>query len=205
MKHISTILSSLSLVGVIVLFVIFLQDSNKEVNDENQSITQNSSDSLVSSNGTFAFIDVQRITNEYGYYKEIVVELEAKQKRAESKFRNKAQAFQEEYEAYMKKAQMGAFLSQQSQQQQEQQLMAKQENLKMLEQDLSMQLQTDMQKLDAQATDTIMSSLSAFNKNANYDLIFNSATILDKGTAVDVTDTILSILNTRYDKSKVQK
>jgi len=205
MKNISTILSSLSLVGVIVLFVIFFQDNNKNILEEEIIIDEISTDSVILSTGVFAFIDVQRITNEYGYYQEIVVELEAKQKRAESKFRNKAQAFQEEYEAYMKKAQMGAFLSQQSQQQQEQQLMQKQESLKVLEQELSMKLQGDMQKLDAQATDTIMNSLKAFNKIAKYDLIFNSATILDKGAAIDVTDTILSILNTRYEKQKVQK
>ncbi len=200
MKNLSIILSALSLAGVIVLFVMFSQKTT-EVSVEKEIIVNDSTQlEKIEPTGTFALIDVQRITNEYVYYQDIVVELEAKQKRAEAKFRKKAETFQGEYEAYMKKAQMGAFLSQQSQQQQEQELMQKQESLKMLEQDLSIKLQTDMQKLDAQATDTIMSSLKAFNETAKYDLIFNSATILDKGAAIDVTDTILSILNTRYEK-----
>jgi len=202
MKNISLILSSLSLVGVIIIFVMFAKEHSCSAETETPIVSDSTVVESIPTTGTFAYIDVQKITNEYGYYQEIVEVLDQKQKRAEAKFKNKAQAFQEEYEAYMKKAQMGAFLSQQSQQQQEQQLMAKQENLKALEQDLTMKLQTQMQQLDAQATDTIMSSLKAFNKEAKFDLIFNSATILDKGSAVDVTDTILSILNTRYQKSK---
>lgn len=201
MKNISLALSALSLVGVIVLFV--MNSQNSEINIEKE-ITLN--DSTITEakvpTGVFASIDVQRITLEYAYYQEIVIDLEAKQKRAESQLRNKAQSFQSEYEAYMKKAQMGAFLSQQSQQDQEQDLMQKQENLKALEQDLSIKLQTEMQQLDAQANDTVMKYLKEYNREAKYDLILNSATILDPGVTVDVTDTIISLLNHQYNLQK---
>ena len=205
MKNLANILSALSLVGVIVLFVMFFQTKGNVAGDVEDGILKDSTSVEVidsTETGKLALIDVQRITNEYGYYKEIVVKLESKQKRAEAKYMRKAQAFQKEYEAFMKKAQMGAFLTQESQQQQEMDLRQKQESLSYLEQELSQKLQIEMQKLDAQATDTIMSYLKKFNKKAQYDLILNSATILDAGVTVDVTDTILSILNTQYNLHK---
>ena len=205
MKNLASILSGLSLLGVIVLSVLFFQTKGGAVNEIEDVVLHDST--LIESvnrkaTGRLALIDVQRITNEYGYYKEIVVKLESKQKRAEAEYMKKAQAFQREYEAFMKKAQMGAFLTQESQQQQEMDLRQKQESLANLEQELGQKLQIEMQKLDAQATDTIMSYLKKFNKEAQYDLILNSATIIDPGVTVDVTDTILSILNTQYNLHK---
>ena len=132
MKNLANILSALSLVGVIVLFVMFFQTKGNVAGDVEDGILKDSTSVEVidsTETGKLALIDVQRITNEYGYYKEIVVKLESKQKRAEAKYMRKAQAFQKEYEAFMKKAQMGAFLTQESQQQQEMDLRQKQESL----------------------------------------------------------------------------
>ncbi len=206
MKNLATVLSSLSLIGVIVLFVIVFQSKKEEIDvNSDELVLQDSTNTEIEkreATGRLALIDVQRITNEYGYYKEIVEKLQNKQKRAEAEYTRKAQAFQKEYETYMKKAQMGSFLSQESQQQQEMELRSKQENLSNLEQNLSQKLQAEMQQLDAQATDTIMSYLKKFNLDAKYDLILNSATILDPGVTEDVTDTILHILNTQYELQK---
>jgi Skp family chaperone for outer membrane proteins len=202
MKNLALILSILSFVGVITIFVMSHTD---HVKPATQAASVSSDDTtaveeIVPSN--MAYIDVQRITNEYAYYKEILADLEIKQKRAEAEFNKKAQVFQKEYEAFVKKAQMGAFISAESQQQQEMDLRRQQENLGVLEQDLSMKLQNDMQKLDAQATDTIMKYLKYFNSEAKYDIILNKVTILDPGAAVDVTDTIVSLLNHRYHLQK---
>jgi Skp family chaperone for outer membrane proteins len=105
----------------------------------------------------------------------------------------------------MRKAQLGAFLSKESQQAQEQELQQENQNLQILQQQLSTQLQSELQQLDAQATDTIMHHLSLFNKKAQYNLILNSATLLDKGSAKDITDSILNILNQEYKKQKNAK
>lgn len=201
MKNLTFGIAVLSLAGVITIFIMS-HTSHVNPSKEDIKIEKNDSNFVNVVPSNIAYIDVQRITNEYGFYQDIVKNLEEKQKRAEAEYGKKAQAFQQEYEAYMKKAQMGAFLSQESQQQQEMELRSKQENLAMLEQDLSMKLQSDMQKLDAQATDTIMSYLKKFNISAKYDLILNSATILDPGQTTNVTDSILSILNQKYQEHK---
>lgn len=208
MKNLTLGISVLSLIGVIVIFAMshtshVLPANENTINSqsENASLVQNVDRPAT---GKFAFIDVQRITNEYGYYKEIVVAIQKKQQNAEAEFGRKAQSFQKEYETYMQKAQRGSFLSQASQQQQEADLRSKQEKLALLEKELSQKLQIEMQGLDAQATDTIMSYLKKFNEDAQFDLILNSATILDKGICTDVTDTILSILNQRYEVQKTE-
>ncbi len=206
MKNLATVLSGLSLVGVIVLFVIVFQSKKEDikVNSDNVVLKDSTKTEIEKreATGRIALIDVQRITNEYGYYKEIVEKLQKKQKRGEAELTRKSEAFKKKYETYMKKAQMGSFLSQQSQQSQEQELQQENQDLQMLQQQLSTQLQNEMQQLDAQATDTIMNYLKKFNLDAKYDLILNSATILDPGVTEDITDTILHVLNTQYELHK---
>ncbi len=202
MKQASLIISIIALIGVVVLFVKNPKPENKEITTTMPTTQEVAEQESMPTVSNIAYIDAQRITNEYEYYKEIAKELEKKQKRAEAEFAKKAEAFQNEINEYQKKAQMGAFLSAESQQSQEMALREKQESLAVLEQDLSLKLQSDLQKLDAQAHDTIMKYLKAFNKVKQYDLILNSATILDAGHTTDVTDTILSILNNQYHLQK---
>jgi outer membrane protein len=171
-------------------------------NTESVTDTTETPTFVADSSSQFAYIDVQRINSEYLFYQDVSKEFEKKQKRAEAEYGKKVQDFQVEYESYMKKAQTGAFLSQASQQQQEADLAAQQENLKRLEQDLSIKLQNEMQKLDFQVKDTIMNYLKKFNQKAGYVMILNSVSILDAGKTVDITDTVLATLNKNY---KLQK
>lgn len=208
MKNLTLGISVLSLIGVIVIFIMS-HSSHVLPTSGNVEDAQNPNSLLVNqadrpATGKFAFINMQKITNEYGYYKEIVVAVKEKQKYAEAEYARKAQSFQKEYETFMQKAQRGSFISAASQQQQEIDLRTKQENLGRLEQELSQKLQIEMQDLDLRATDTIMTYLKKFNKEAQFDLILNSAIILDQGASVDVTDTILAILNERYEVQKAK-
>ncbi|GEM_PF-2576316 len=205
MKHLPLIISIVALIGVVGLY--FMQSKKEAKVAENSTIIPASSDSASAlfSKINMAYIDVQRINSEYGYYKDLAAELENKQKRAEGEFRGKAEAFQREYEEFMNKAQKGSFISEASMQQQEMELRQKQQNLAQLEQDLTARLQGELQKLDAQATDTVMHYLKTFNKSAKYDMIINSVTLLEAGNVVNITDTILHILNTRYEATKVKK
>ncbi len=205
-QNISLVLSTIALILVVILFTI--KDNNNNALPQKEAptpIEKNVTANEEATTPNIAYIDAQRITDEYGYYKEIAKELEQKQKRAEAEFAKKAESFQNELAEYQKKAQMGAFLSAESQQRQEMSLREKQESLAVLEQDLSMKLQSDLQKLDAQAHDTIMKYLKGFNASMKYELILNKATILESGSTVDVTDTILSILNTQYEQQKSSK
>jgi len=203
MKYLSNILLGIVLIATTILFIRMHKVCNKIETLETAPTTLDSNIIFSSSetgttNGKFAYIDVQRINSEYEFYKEVADQFEAKQKRAEAEYMRKAQKFQSEYEEYMTKAQRGAFLSQASQQQQEADLMQKQENLKKLEQDLSIKLQNEMQNLDFQVKDTVMHYLDKFNKEAGYIMILNSVSILDAGQTTNITDTILSILNSNY-------
>jgi len=212
MKHLSKIIIAVLFVATVILFIRVQKACKmiKELKQETTISTIDSSktlarDSILNNNLKLAYIDVARITAEYGYYKEIETKLKAKQQRAESELTRKSEAFKKKYENYMRKAQLGAFLSKESQQAQEQELQQENQNLQILQQQLSTQLQSELQQLDAQATDTIMHHLSLFNKKAQYNLILNSATLLDKGSAKDITDSILNILNQEYKKQKNAK
>jgi len=210
MKYLSKIIIGILFVATTILF-IRMQKACKMIKELKQetiatvdSSNTETSDSI-NNNLKLAYIDVARIMTEYGYYKELEKKLNTKQQNAESELARKSEAFKKKYENYMRKAQLGAFLSKESQQAQEQELQQENQNLQILQQQLSSQLQNELQQLNTQVTDTIMHHLSLFNKKAKYNLILNSVTLLDKGSAKDVTDTILSILNQEYEKQKAAK
>ena len=206
MKYLTPILLAVVTIASVILFIRMHKVCNKIQNLEQGNMSSDTiSQNQVFKSDTssrFAYIDVQRINSEYLFYQDVSKEFEIKQKRAEAEYGKKVQDFQIQYENYMKKAQTGAFLSQASQQQQEADLTAQQENLKRLEQDLSIKLQNEMQKLDFQVKDTIMDYLKKFNQKAGYVMILNSVSILDAGQTVDITDTVLESLNRKY---KLQK
>ena len=211
MKYLDKIIIAILLIAVTILFVRMhkackmIEELKKETNVATIDTNNTQADSTQINNLKLAYIDVARITAEYGYYKEIEAKLKAKQQRAESELTRKSEAFKKKYENYMRKAQLGAFLSKESQQAQEQELQQENQNLQILQQQLSTQLQNELQQLDAQATDTIMHHLSKFNKKAKYNLILNSSTLLDKGSAEDITDSVLNILNREYEKQQNNK
>ncbi len=201
-------LSSISLtISIILAFLFFSEKNACNTEQENTNVSENITiaETPKTVSGKYAYIDVQRILLEYVFYNEIAQKLEKKQKRAENELEQKAKKFQEKYELYVKKAQMGSFLSQQSQEQQEMELRKEQENLAILEQELSLQLQNDMKQLNDQATDTIMGFLKNYNQKAQYDFILNSGAILEHGILKDITDEVIKQLNNNYKQNKDNK
>ena len=99
---------------------------------------------------------------------------------------------------FQKKIQNNSFLSQESAQRQEQELMEKQQNLYKLREDLSNELMVEGQNLEKQLLDTVTNFLREFNKDGKYRYILNSASFLYGNSYLNITDTVTSLLNSRY-------
>lgn len=150
----------------------------------------------------FASINVDTLLNQYEYAKEMEAKLMEKQKNLEAELSRKMAAFEKEATDFQRKVQANAFLSMESAQKQEQELYAKQQNLLKWKDDVTMQLAQESQQLEAQLLDTVNTFIKDFNKSEKYEIIFNSAAFLYGHEKLDITDTVVILLNERYHKFK---
>ncbi len=120
----------------------------------------------------------------------------------ESDLNKKMAAFEKEVQEFQKKVQLNSFLSEESARRQQQDLVMKEQNLYKLREELTLQLAKETQELEKQLLDTVTNFLKEFNANKTYDFILNKAAVLYGNEAFDITDTIIFLLNKRYESQK---
>ena len=110
-----------------------------------------------------------------------------------SRFESRAAAFQE-------KVQRGGFLTQDKAVQERDQLMSEEQQITKLDQELSTKLNQIQADNNKQLLDSVMNYLKIFNKDKNYNYIFNAAEVLIGDETHNITKEILVGLNARYTK-----
>jgi outer membrane protein len=101
---------------------------------------------------------------------------------------------------------LGSFLSQQSMESQQNELLQEQANIQQLEQDLTEKLMMKQADLNAELLDSVSNFIKEFN-NGRYVLILGSVTgggILYAEPDMDITNEVVTQLNERYEKAKKQ-
>ncbi|MCX7861770.1 MAG: OmpH family outer membrane protein [Bacteroidales bacterium] len=185
--------------AVVVLFVIVFRSNNAPLNS--QQLLQNDTNHVVKQH-KIAFVNVDSLLKNYKFYTELENKLLDKQKRLESDLNRKMASFEKEVQDFQKKVQMNSFISEESARRQQQDLMMKEQELYKLRDDLSMQLAKETQDLEKQLLDTVTNFLKEFNANHDYDFIFNKAALLYGDETLDITDTLIYLLNKRYEAIK---
>lgn len=195
MQKIQGILLSVLTLAVIALFVLhFTSISTKK---ENGGIKIKSDSTQIASD--VAYINVDSLLKKYKYSVALENRITERQKSLENDLNTKMAAFEKEAQAFQHKVQNNGFLSQESAQRQEQELTAKQQNLYKLRDDLSQQLAEETQVLNKQLLDTVTNFLKQFNADKKYAYILNRAAILYGSDAMNITDTVVFLLNKRYE------
>jgi len=203
MKNLSLIINSVLFVAVVVLFLLHF-NSNSCKKESSKKVNQKKIDNI-NVKDDIAYINVDTLLKKYKFYDELESKLLEKQKGMESDLNRKSAAFEKEATEFQKKVQNNSFLSQESAQRQEQELMAKQQNLYKLREDLSNELMKESQGLEKQLLDTVTNFLKEFNADCRYRYILNSATFLYGNEGLNITDTVAGILNERYNALSTKK
>jgi outer membrane protein len=197
MKNISLILNAVLFVAVGVLFVLHFSGNSSGEKNNNKS---GKIDSLsVSVDGDIAYINVDSLLREYKYYDFLEKQLLEKQKNLEADLNRKMTMFEKEANEFQRKVQNNSFLSQESAQRQQEDLMEKQQNLYKLKEDLSNELMKASAEMEKQLLDTVTNFLKDFNSDGKYRYILNSAGFLYGNEGLNVTDTVAALLNLRYE------
>jgi Skp family chaperone for outer membrane proteins len=85
-------------------------------------------------------------------------------------------------------------------QKKEQQLMAKQQDLENLRQQLSADFMNQQAALTQQLQDSVQAYLREYNADGHLHIIMNDAVLMNKVAGYDITDEVIEGLNARYQK-----
>lgn len=158
----------------------------------------------VNAANTVAIVDIDTLASQYEYCKEGMSALKAKQTSYEKQLHAKGQALQNAMIDFQKKAQSGAFTSQQQGEAAQAKLQKQQQQL----QNFQMQIEGEMAKATQQyqqvLRDSLDNFLKEFNRDGRYKLILSRSgdNVLYADPAVDITKEVVAGLNKRYKKTK---
>lgn len=194
MKNLSLILNAVLLVAVAVLFYLhFSSASPKKVSG---------SEAAVTGDLTVAFINSDSLINQYAFINDRKEILEAKGKKLESDFRNRAETLQGEISAYQRNESTMTIGQAKALQED---LGKKQQNLQLFEQRINQELMADQQKLMKELYDRLQAFLKSYCEENNVLMVVKydvSSDVMYGKPALDITKVVVSGLNSEYAAEK---
>lgn len=194
MKNLSVILNIVLLVAVGVLYYLHFTGGG--------SSTVSGASGLNMSDVKIAYVNTDSILENYDYLDAKKEVLEAKQKRLEQDWQNRATSLQGEIEAYQRNAsnmtigQVRAI---------EENLGKKQQNLQLFQQQIEQELMNDQGKLSKDLYDRITGFLKTYSASTGVQVVLQyntSSDVLYGGQALDITNDVLKGLNEAYKNEK---
>lgn len=184
------IINVICLAGIIALFILFfLPKKDAPVAQGNGEFT-------------FAFVNTDSIMSQYAFVDDMETELSALEKRLQDQYAASVNAFQKEYNDYLKKGSAGLYTLAE-QKKIEEKLAKKQESLTQLDQQLSQQLMAAKQLKTMEMHDTIVNYLKRYNESKGFTIIFEKmygGGLLYVDPAHDITREVIEGLNKEYEQ-----
>lgn len=155
-----------------------------------------------------AFVQMDTLTNQYEYYKDVADNFNKKQANAEATINERGRSFSNQVQEFQRKVQSNAITQQQYENEQAR-LQKLQQDIEGLQARLSNSLQEEYQKELSALTDTIKNFTASYAKEKGYDFILCKSSGIDNvlygAPQYDVTDEVVKVLNKRYEKSGKKK
>ncbi|MDD4970506.1 MAG: OmpH family outer membrane protein [Paludibacter sp.] len=201
MKNLSLIFNAILAIAVVVLFVLVL--GNKTAIATKQTV--HGKEIITKGKLPIAYINIDSLLLHYQFAKEANESLIKKQEDSRLTINTKARQLQVEMSEFQRKLENNAFLSRERAEQEQARLQKKQQDLQVLDGDLSKQLVQVQQKMSEQLRDTINSFMKDFNKDHKYELIISNTSsdnILYADKSYDITAEVTKQLNERFAAKK---
>ncbi len=151
-----------------------------------------------------AVVNVDTLLNNYKLAQEANERLIKRHEDARLELNQKVRNLQNEMVDFQKKLENNAFLSRERAEQEQTRLVNKEQELSILEQQMSQDLAVDQQNVTMQLRDSISAAISFFNADGRYHMVVSTNSMNDNvlyhAPEYDVTDEVLDILNKRYEK-----
>ena len=203
MKNLSLILNAVLIVAVGVLF--YLHFSSGKASDVSQ--TSDAKVRPVTPEGAIVYINIDSLLNNYVYFEDMQNEFADKQSELEAELNLRSRQYESSAIDAQNKVQKG-LVTRREAAELEQQLMAEQQSLLQLRDELTMQLAEEEQVRNRRLINKIMEFLEVYNKDYNYQFIFSNSfgdNVLFANDQLDITESVLEGLNEAYRKEKEQE
>lgn len=194
MKNLSIALNIVLLVAVVILYILHFSDRK-------QNSTSQSSDTT-SLNLKIAYINSDTVLKYYDYLKVNKDQLEAKTKKMDQEYRNRAMGLQNEITAYQRNA---SNMTPNQARAAEEDLGKKQQNLQLYQQSLSQQLMQEETKLNRELYDRITTFLKKYGQDRDLQIVLKfdpTSDVLYGRESLDITQDVLTGLNIDYKTEK---
>ena len=201
MKNLSLIFNAILAIAVVVLFLLVL--GNKSNTVAKQSVA--GKDIVTKGKLPIAYINIDSLLLHYQFAKDANESLIKKQEESRLTINSKARQLQTEMGDFQHKLENNAFLSRERAEQEQARLQKKQQDLQVLDGELSKQLVQVQQKMSEQLRDTINSFMKEYNKDHKYQLIISNTSsdnILYADKSYDITAEVTKLLNERFEAKK---
>jgi len=189
MKNLPLILSTVLLVAVGVLYYLhFSAKGTKGPTSANVPV----------GDLTIAYINSDSVLKYYDFLKDNKVVIEAKTKKMDSDYRNRAQSLQGEIAAYQRNV---SNLTIGQARALEEDLGKKQQNLQLYQQSLSQELMNEESKLNKELYDRITAFLKKYSQENGLQVVLKfdpTSDVLYGGESLDITSIVVTGLNEAY-------
>lgn len=153
--------------------------------------------------GKVAVVNLDKLLLEYALSTDLNEVMMQKQKQAEAQVQTKMQKLEKDLKAFQEKMRLGSFLSQASAEAQQKDLMKQEQDLQIMQQNLSLKLAQEQDLMNRRLLDSVTMNMPAIN-NGRFDVVLGdaaNATVLYKNSTLDITEEVLTFLNNRYQSS----
>jgi outer membrane protein len=137
----------------------------------------------------------------YELAKKLNVEFSEKQEAFRKEYTDKRIRFDRDAQAFQEKVQKGGFLTEERARQEQERLLGVEQEVKKLDGELSQKLSEMQAQIQQQIVDSISSYLKSYNSTKKYDIILNSASMLEGAPQLNITKEVTKGLNDRYRSS----
>lgn len=201
MKNLSIFLSSLALVGVLVLLGLRMSE-NKKGSTANVA----SKEQLTDTKGRIAYVNIDTLEANYEYLKNKKKDFEERKKSMSSELENSQRQFQQDYVSAERKAQAGT-LTQAEYETIAKRLQQMKQSLEAREAALTEKLLAEQDEFNKDLQKRLDEFLAVYNQDKNFDYILSYSKALGfimlANDQLDITADVVAGMNESYKKEAV--
>ena len=178
--------------AIAALYVIYFTD-NKRGKSAEPDVMKGSNKPL-----SIAYVKMDSMLFTYELAIKLNSEFSEKKEAFRKEYTDKRIKFERDAASFQEKVQRGGFLTEDRARQEQERLVGVQQEIQKLDYDLTQKLSEMQGKINQQIVDSIASFLKSYNEVKKYDVILNSASMLEGSPQYNITREVTKGLNDRY-------
>ncbi|HEY3388949.1 MAG TPA: OmpH family outer membrane protein [Prolixibacteraceae bacterium] len=188
----STIVNIVLALAVAGLYIIYFTGNKKDKSTQ-ADMVKGAGKPL-----TIAYVKMDSMLFTYELAKKLNSDFAEKREAFKKEYTDKRIKFERDAAAFQEKVQRGGFLTEDRARQEQERLVGVQQEIQKLDYDLTQKLSEMQGQINQQIVDSISSFLKNYNEVKKYDIIINSASMLEGSPQFNITKEVTQGLNERY-------